>query len=149
MPDLVRSIGVDEPVDVIPAPDDDALIAALFAAEERAAPQTAPLPDAWAVRATDPEGGRFLISSANPLPTNGQEGDVLIMRDGRAQWVSPVEAFRPQYANHPGTPGGLAELQIVARQQAPSHSIPRPPEPPPPPKKHRTAWAVIMDDDDA
>jgi hypothetical protein len=92
---------------------------------------------------TDPD--TFLISSANPRPSNGREGDVLVMRDGRPQWVAPTEAFRAEYQYENGKMG---ELQVVARQTTPSHSIPRPPEPPPPPKKHRTAWEMLMDDEE-
>ena len=88
---------------------------------------------------------------APSIPFSGQEGDVLVMRNGQPTWVSPREAFRLDTSAAPdGHPTNreLFENLITIEARKESYSIPRPPDPPESPPKHRSAWDVILNGDD-
>lgn len=94
------------------------------------------------------------IRAAPSIPLNGQDGDVLVMRNGEPVWISPREAFRLDISaakdGHPIDRELFERLTAIVPREPPARGepIPRPPEPTPPPTKYRSAWEAILKDDE-
>lgn len=92
------------------------------------------------------------ISAARHIPHGGEEGDILIIRNGEPTWVSPRDALGLRCSLQDGEiltrEGFTTHFTVEPRAaKAPEPETPRPPPPPLAEPRRRTAWDRLLDED--